>query len=65
MTSPPRQVEVECPDYGTIFSDWLRDSINLTLGEEWSDEEILEATTVRCPTCGWQGGTDSLIVSKH
>jgi DNA-directed RNA polymerase subunit RPC12/RpoP len=62
MTSPPREVEVQCPNCGTRFSDWVRDSINLTLGEEWSEEEIIEATTFRCPKCDWQGGMDSLIV---
>jgi len=62
MTSPPRQVDVECPKCGTQFVDWIRDSINLSLGEEWS-EAILEATTVKCPTCGWQGDSEAIIVS--
>lgn len=63
MSTPPYQVEVDCPECGTRFKDVLRDSINLSLGEEWTDEEIEEATTVRCPECGWQGDSDSIIVS--
>jgi len=41
------------------FSDWIRDSINLSLGEEWTDEEIEEATSVKRPECGWRGDADS------
>ena len=59
MTSPPREVEVECPRCGMWFSDWIRDSINLSLGEEWTDEEIEEATSVKRPECGWRGDADS------
>ena len=63
MTTPPYRVEVECPECATKFTDFLRTSINLSLGEEWTDEEIEEATTVRCPKCGWRGNSDSVIVS--
>lgn len=30
----------------------MRASINLSLGEEWTDEEIEQATTIGCPACG-------------
>jgi len=40
----------------------VRDSINLSLGVEWTDEEIEEATSVTCPACGHRVGFDALIV---
>ena len=51
MTSPIEEIEVHCPECSTIFTDTIRASINLSLGEEWTDEEIHEATSVTCPNC--------------
>lgn len=62
MTSPPEQVEVICPRCETEFKDWVRGSINLSLEPDWTDEEILEATTVKCPSCGWRGGADAVVI---
>ena len=55
MTSPPEEIEVECPECGQVYSDWYRQSVNLTLDD--FDEEYLEHATVqfgghqeqRCP----------------
>lgn len=52
MTSPAERVRVECPGCGLPYERWHRSSINLTLGQEWTEEEIRDATTTRCPTCG-------------
>ena len=53
MTSPARDVVVRCPRVGcgTIYSTWHRASINLTLGEEFSDEYLHDAMTGTCPRC--------------
>ncbi|HUT09378.1 MAG TPA: hypothetical protein VMY42_02690 [Thermoguttaceae bacterium] len=40
MTSPPEQIDVECPKCGQVYSDWYRPSINLTLDD--LDDEYLE-----------------------
>ena len=61
MTSPPDRVEVTCPECEAVFEDWLRSSINLSIEPDWTEEEILEATTVRCPSCGWRGGPGTFL----
>jgi DNA-directed RNA polymerase subunit RPC12/RpoP len=62
VTSPPVQVEVVCPPCQTRFRRSYRLSINLTLGEEWTEEEIDKATTIPCPGCGVRIDPGSLIV---
>lgn len=51
MTSPPREIEVTCPDCGHFCLDWYRLSINLSL-DDLDDECLEEATTTTCPGCG-------------
>ena len=63
MTSPPEVIKVHCPECATIFTDSIRGSINLSLGEEWTDEEIDEATSVTCPNCQYKQYGDSIITS--
>lgn len=62
MTSPPKQITVRCPKCSETYTDWIRPSINLSLGEEWTEEEIEEATTVVCPKCSTRVDPGSLIV---
>jgi hypothetical protein len=62
VTSPPQVVEVECPRCQTVYETFWRPSINLTLGEEWTAEELEEATTGLCPTCGLRVELGSLVV---
>jgi DNA-directed RNA polymerase subunit RPC12/RpoP len=62
VTSPPRQVEVVCPACGHEYETWHRRSINLTLGQGWTEEEIREATSARCPECGHEVEFRTLIV---
>jgi len=64
MTSPIEEIEVHCPRCSTIFTDRIRGSINLSLGEEWTDEEIDVATSVTCPHCKYKQYGDSIIVSN-
>ena len=51
MTSPPKLVEVDCPRCGDVYETYYRPSINLTLDEDWSEDELREATTGTCPRC--------------
>ena len=53
MTSPPEEIEVECPKCGGVYSDWYRPSINLTL-EKFDEEYLEEASTSTCPECGYK-----------
>jgi len=62
MTTPAYEVIVECPNCGTEFHDWIRNSINLSLGETWTDDDIEEAFSVTCPECGHRESTDGLLV---
>jgi hypothetical protein len=64
MTSPIREVEVVCPDCGVEFRDTYRPSVNVSLGEDWTQEDLDAATTVRCPACDWNGEPETLIVGK-
>jgi len=51
MTSPPEEIEVDCPKCGQVYSDWYRPSINLTLDD--LDYEYLQAAkSSKFPECG-------------
>jgi endogenous inhibitor of DNA gyrase (YacG/DUF329 family) len=62
VTKPREKVVVECPSCGRVFDDYYRSSINLSLGEEWSEQEIREETTATCPSCGHVVELGSLVV---
>lgn len=64
MTSPPQLLTVECPRCGREYETAYRASINLDLGEEWTDEEIREATTGTCPACGFVVDLGTLVVER-
>ena len=65
MTSPPEEVTVTCPACDHVYRDWIRASINLDLGEPWTEEEIERATTATCPKCGHVVGAEALVVSEN
>ena len=46
------------------FLDWYRPSINLSLGEEWTEEALEMASSVDCPTCGLRQQVSNLVVKK-
>ncbi len=62
MTSPVEEIGVTCPRCGHRWETYWRASINLTLGEEWTEEEIKAATTATCPECGQRSALGVLIV---
>lgn len=64
MTSPAQLVEVVCPACGHEYEAWHRSSINLSLGEEWTEEEIRAATHARCPECGFEVAFSVLVVES-
>lgn len=62
MTSPPQRITVDCPECRELYEAWWRPSINLSLGEAWTDEEMAEAATARCPSCRHVVELEALIV---
>ena len=64
LTSPAEQITVQCPDCGELYRDWWRASINLSLGEEFDDEYLEQASTATCPRCGLKAHLDALIVQE-
>jgi hypothetical protein len=66
VTSPARPITVVCPHVGcgATFTGSHRASINLTLGEEWSDERLHDAFHVVCPT-GHETCLDVLVVTHR
>jgi ribosomal protein S27AE len=61
MTSPIAHIEVECPDCGEQFVAWHRASVNLSLGEQWTKEELEEVKSAICPKCNGHFEKDVLI----
>jgi endogenous inhibitor of DNA gyrase (YacG/DUF329 family) len=62
MTSPAVQITVTCPNCGRVYSAYYRPSINLSLGEEWTEAETEEASSATCPSCGHVVDLNTLIV---
>src|SRR5262249_53335834 len=46
----------------TVVEGYIRASINLSLGEEWTDEALERATTLLCGECGTRFGLGALVV---
>ena len=63
MTSPIVDIEVECPACGERFITWHRSSVNLSLGEKRTEEELDELMFVNCPKCNGRLEKDVLIAS--
>ena len=63
MTSPPVEIEVECPACGERFVTWHRASVNLSLGEQWTKKELDELMFVNCPRCNDRFERDVLIAT--
>lgn len=64
MTMPPEDIQVICPKCGRQYKDWWRPSINLGLGEEFSEEYLDSATSSTCPHCHFKVAHDVLIVGE-
>jgi len=64
MTSEPRPIDAICQKCGDLFKGWYRPSINLNLGEEWTEEDIRQANTLTCPKCGFEMHMGCLVVGK-
>jgi hypothetical protein len=66
LTSPPKQIQIECPECRHEYEDWYRPSINATLDPELvADEDYLrEASTATCPRCGHVLDLDGILLAK-
>jgi hypothetical protein len=61
MTSPPEQITVRCP-CGSVYEDWRRASVNLSLGEDFPEEYLDECSSATCPECGLRVDLGGLVV---
>ncbi len=64
MTTPPATIAVQCPKCGERYETVYRPSINLTLGEKFSEEYIKKVTTGVCPRCKTEVRLGCLVVSE-
>ena len=62
MTSPPIEIEVDCPACGERFATWHRASVNLSLGEKWTQKELDNLKSIDCPGCKSRLEKDVLIL---
>jgi predicted RNA-binding Zn-ribbon protein involved in translation (DUF1610 family) len=58
---PPQRIVVECPECGERYEAWFRASMNLDL-EDFSEDDMREASTATCRSCGHVVELGSLIV---
>jgi predicted RNA-binding Zn-ribbon protein involved in translation (DUF1610 family) len=61
LTTPPKQITVQCPDCGRQYEDWYRASINLDL-DDFDESYLREASTATCPDCGSVVELSTLVV---
>lgn len=64
MTSPIETVRVTCPECHTVYDDWYRGSINLTL-DDFDEEYVEKATTATCPACGTVVHFGALLIDRE
>jgi DNA-directed RNA polymerase subunit RPC12/RpoP len=62
MTTPPREIEVECPACGIRFVTWHRPSVNLSLGEKWSKKDLDKLRFVNCERCNFRFEKELMVV---
>ncbi len=62
MTTPPKEIEVECPACGYSFVTWHRPSVNLSLGEKWTKKELDKLRFVNCPRCDCRFEIELMVV---
>ena len=61
MTSPPKNVTVECPKCGSSYETIHRASMNLAL-DDFDEEYVREMSTGTCPSCGHVVELGALVV---
>jgi predicted RNA-binding Zn-ribbon protein involved in translation (DUF1610 family) len=61
VTSPPKQIEIECPRCGEVYIDWYRPSMNLEL-DDFDEKYIDEASSAVCPKCGYKVRFETLLI---
>lgn len=61
MTSPPREIVIECPHCHTEYRTWWRASMNFSL-DNFSAEYVERMSTGTCPNCAMVVELESLVV---
>jgi DNA-directed RNA polymerase subunit RPC12/RpoP len=62
MTSPVVDFEIKCPNCEEKFTTWHRTSVNLSIGEKWTNEQLYELMFVNCPGCSSRLEKDVLVM---
>jgi len=62
MTTPPKEIEVECPACGHGFVTWHRPSVNLSLGEKWTKKDLDKLRFVDCGRCNFRFEKELIVV---
>ncbi len=62
MTTPPKEIEVECPACGHSFVTWHRPSVNLSLGEKWTKKDLDKLRFVDCGRCNFRFEKELMVV---
>ena len=65
MTAPSEPIKVECPSCGERYQAWHAASIDLSLGEEFSEEGLHSVTHRRCPYCGHEVELTMLLIDQE
>ena len=64
MTSPPKPINVVCPNCGLKYQDWWRPSVNLQL-DNFDEEYLDQCRSAVCPCCNFKVYFENLIVDKE
>ena len=62
MTTPPKEIEVECSACGYSFVTWHRPSVNLSLGEKWTKKDLDKLRFVNCERCNFRFEKELMVV---
>ena len=65
MTAPSEPIKVECPSCGERYQARHRASIDLSLGEEVSEEGLYSVTHKTCPHCGHVVELSMLLIDQE
>jgi hypothetical protein len=55
-------ITVTCPACGEEFATSYRPSINLGLGETWTEQELDDASSATCTRCGHRAPLGTLVI---
>ena len=63
MTSPPRQIVIDCPGCHAVYETLWRPSMNLSV-DDFSEEYMAEMSSGTCPHCRLVVTLETLVVDE-